>query len=561
MTSEEIRQKFLEYFERNGHTVRPSSSLVPEDDASVLFTTAGMQQFKPYYVGEKDPISDFGGFNTVSVQKCVRTSDINEVGDDTHLTFFEMLGNFSFGDGAYFKEEAIKYGFEFIREEMGLSIDYVSIFHGENGIPRDEDSARIWKSLDENIEIREFGKADNFWGPTGDEGPCGPTTEIYVNGVEVWNIVFNEYYHDKDKNLSPLRHKGVDTGMGLERLLTQKNGKKSFYDTDLFADLLRDSSLLTPEAVGQRVIADHMRAAVFMIADGVIPTNTDRGYILRRLLRRGVIKMKERRLPHEIIDTICEKYGSAYPNLISGKARIVSVIREEFDKFELTIEKGLKEFEKMKKNGISGKEAFVLFSTYGFPLELTLELAKDEGIEVDVNAFYEEEKKHQEVSRTASRGMFKGGLQSHGEMSIKYHTATHLLLAALRAILGPHIEQRGSNINDERLRLDFSHPDKMTDEEKKEVEDWVNNAIMEDLNVSWSEMGVSEAKEKGAIGVFDDKYGEKVKVYAIGRDDNFVSIEICGGPHVECTGTMGKFKILKEEAVSQGVRRVKAILT
>ena len=580
MTSEEIREKFLKYFEERGHTRVPSSSLVSEDDASVLFTTAGMQQFKPYYTGVKDPQVDFGSYSTTSAQKCIRTSDIEEVGDDTHLTFFEMLGNFSFGKGAYFKKEAIAFAHEFITKEMGLTIDYVSIFQGEEGVPRDDGSERIWKSLDPEIEVREFGREDNFWGPTGDEGPCGPTTEVYVNGVEIWNIVFNEYYCDIEKNLTPLEQKGVDTGMGLERLLVHSNGVESIYETDLFTNILREASKLTEDTRSQRIIAEHVRSAIFMIADGVIPSNTDRGYILRRLLRRTVTRSDTKKIEKEnikaLVGLIIEKYSGVYRNLKDNTviteesyieessnptARsitmpIISVIETEIEKFERTIEKGLKEFEKMKSNGIDGKEAFILFSTYGFPLELTQELAKENGIKVDVNEFEKEMQKHKEASRTASAGMFKGGLQDHSEKSLKYHTATHLLLAGLRAVLGEHVEQRGSNINEERLRLDFTHPEKMTDEQKDKVEDFVNNAISQNLPVSFSEMSVEEAKEMGALGVFEDKYGDKVKVYKVSD----LSMEICGGPHVERTGEMGTFRIKKEESVSAGVRRIKAVL-
>jgi len=565
MTSQEIRQKFLDYFKVQGHVVVPSSSLVPEDDASVLFTTAGMQQFKPYYVGARDPEKDFGSFSTASVQKCVRTSDIEEVGDDTHLTFFEMLGNFSFGEGAYFKKEAITFAHEFITKEMGLGIDYVSIFEGTDGIPRDDESEAIWKSLDPAIEVRAFGREDNFWGPTGEEGPCGPTTEIYVNGVEVWNVVFNEYFQDREKNFTPLERTGVDTGMGLERLLVQENAVGSIYETDLFKGIMDQAGLVADNNVSKRIISDHFRTAVFMISDGVIPSNTGGGYILRRLLRRSVIKSTQREINtatiSTLVDFVIDNYSSIYPDLLDNRGIIKQVIEEELSKFALTIEKGLKEFEKVSGEHMSGADAFVLFSTYGFPLELTIELAKERGIEINIQEFEKEMEKHQEASRTASAGMFKGGLQDHSEMSVKYHTATHLLLAALRDVLGEHVEQKGSNINKERLRLDFSHPEKLTDKQKKEIEDWVNNAVMRDLGVSWSEMSVDEAKQKGAIGVFDDKYGDRVKVYSISDGEEVVSMEICGGPHVEVTGTMGTFKIKKEEAVSQGVRRIKAVLT
>jgi len=562
MNSEEIRERFLKYFEDNAHTRVSSSLLVPEDDASVLFTTAGMQQFKPYYTGTRDPEIDFSSRNTTSVQKCVRTSDIEEVGDDTHLTFFEMLGNFSFG--GYFKEEAIKHAHEFITKEMGLPIDYVSVFAGDEDVPRDDESERIWKSIDENITIKEFGREDNFWGPTGSEGPCGPTSEVYVNDVEVWNLVFNEYYCNADKSLKKLEQNGVDTGMGLERLLVMSQGVNSIYDTDLFEGLLKEASKLTDESKSQRILADHMRTGIFMVADGVVPSNTDRGYILRRILRRSVMRSSNREIKKDqvknFVNVVIDKYGDVYPGLKKDSAGLEAVINEEFEKFAKTLEKGLKEFEKLSKYGLSGKDAFILFSTYGFPLELTLELADEADIHVDVEEFNTEQQKHQETSQTSSAGMFKGGLADHSETSLKYHTATHLLLAALRDVLGEHVSQRGSNINDKRLRLDFMNPEKMTDEEKEKVEMWVNDAISKELPVSFSEMTVDEAKAKGAIGVFDDKYGDKIKVYQVGEGDNMVSMEICGGPHVENTGTLGTFKIKKEESVSAGVRRIKAIL-
>ncbi len=560
MTSQEIREKFLTFYKDRGHTVVPSSSLVPEDDSSVLFTTAGMQQFKPYYTGARDANADFNSQNTTSVQKCVRTSDIEEVGDDTHLTFFEMLGNFSFG--GYFKEEAIKSAHEFITEVMGLEIDYVSVFEGDKDVPRDDESEEIWKSLDANIDVREFGREDNFWGPTGSEGPCGPTTEVYVNDVEVWNIVFNEFYKDADGNYTPLEQKGVDTGMGLERLLVQKNKVNHIYQTDLFKKVLDIAHELTDSDEGARVIADHMRTALFMIADGVTPSNTDRGYILRRLIRRSVMKTTKRTLSQEnisdILDTFVDIYGGVYEKLDDPYVvdNVRGVIYEEVVRFENTIEKGMKEFERLSGSDISGADAFVLFSTYGFPLELTLELAQEKGIKVDTDGFKAEEAKHQEESRTASAGMFKGGLADHSEMSVKYHTATHLLLAALREVLGDHVEQKGSNINEKRLRLDFSNPEKLTDEQKSKVEEWVNDKISKEIDVTSSEMSLDEAKAQGALGVFGDKYGETVSVYRI--ED--VSLEICGGPHVENTGVLGTFRIKKEESVSAGVRRIKAVL-
>jgi len=579
MKSEEVRKKFLEFFSAKGgpasggegHKIVPSSSLVPENDPSVLFTTAGMQQFKPYYTGDKNAQKDFGTLNTVSIQKCVRTSDIEEVGDDSHLTFFEMMGNFSFaspatpersdgGRGGYFKKEAIKYAYEFITKEMGLKIDYVSIFKGDpstnlgQAIPRDEESYNVWKETDSSIEIKEFGKEDNFWGPTGNEGPCGPTTEIYVNGVEIWNIVFNEYYSHPDSSLTALETKGVDTGMGFERLVVAVQKKKSIYETDLFDFIIKKLGFIEDEKQ-KRIMADHIKASIFLISDGITPSNTDRGYILRRLLRR-VIRHKLNNID-ELVDIIISKYFDVYNNL--DKDNIKKIINTEKEKFEETLNKGLKQFEKAKMI-----DPFILFSTYGFPLELTMELAKERGIEIDIKDFEEKMKEHQEISRAGMEEKFKGGLAGHSEMEIKYHTATHLLHQALREILGNHVFQKGSNITPKRLRFDFSHLDKMTDEEKKKVEDLINQKIKENLSVSFEEMKVEEAKKQGALGVFDEKYGEKVKVYSVGNPSTssgqVFSKEICGGPHVKNTSELGKFRIQKEEAVSAGVRRIKAIL-
>jgi len=535
MQSNEIREKFLEFFEKRGHKRVPSSSLVPENDSSVLFTTAGMQQFKPYYLGKRDAIKDFGSLNTVSVQKCVRTSDIEEVGDERHLTFFEMLGNFSFG--GYWKKEAIQYAYDFITKEVGLKIDYVTVFEGETGVPADTESEDIWKAIDPNLVVKKFGRADNFWGPTGEEGPCGPTTEIYVDGIEIWNIVFNEFYHNSDKSLKSLDIKGVDTGMGLERLalvscFPGQVGKKTIFDTDLFT--FADN----PQTKEERIIADHMRAAVHMIGDGVVPSNTERGYVLRRLIRRALAIGKEER-----------KIARISGNLTKDE-KILEILQRESFKFSETLEAGLKQFEK----GVV--DPFMLFTTYGFPIELTDEIAREKGITIDHKKFDEDFKKHQEVSKAGMEQKFKGGLAGHSEMEVKYHTATHLLHQALREVLGEDVFQKGSNITPERLRFDFSFPRKMTDEEKKKVEDLVNEKIKEALTVSYEDIPMEEAKGKGAIGLFEEKYGSKVRVYKIAD----FSLEFCGGPHVENTSILGKFRITKEEATSTGVRRIKAVL-
>ncbi len=559
MESKEIRDKFLRFFEERGHKVVPSASLVPENDPSVLFTTAGMQQFKPYYVGTKNAEQDFNSLNTTSVQNCVRTSDIDEVGDDTHLTFFEMLGNFSFG--GYWKEEAIKYAYDFITKELGPTIDYVSVFKDESsGIPADEESAAIWQKLDPTLKIKEHNKDDNFWGPTGEEGPCGPTTEIYINGVEIWNVVFNEYYKTKAGEYQPLKTKGIDTGMGLERLLVQVQNKNNIFETDLFKPMMLEIERLAKvnNLKAARVVADHLRTAAFMIADGVTPSNTDRGYILRRLLRRAVRFADKLELPAGnlagLTSVIEQIYASEYPELKNQNAKIKSEIQNEESKFRETLSKGLKEFER-------GVDPFVLFTTYGFPFELTQELAAEKGQKLDESDFKRKLEEHQALSRSGAEQKFAGGLASHSEQVVKYHTATHLLNQALHDVLGEGVEQRGSNITDERLRFDFSHPSKLTDEEKQKVEKIVNEKIKADLPVNFVVLPKAEAEQTGARHMFNEKYGDEVKVYYIGDSlANAYSKEFCGGPHVERTGALGSFKIIKEEAVAAGIRRIKAVL-
>jgi len=536
LTSNELRQRFLKFFESKGHTIVPSSSLVPKDDNSVLFTTAGMQQFKPYYLGIKDPMQDFGSKNTVSVQKCIRTNDIEEVGDDTHLTFFEMLGNFSFG--GYWKKEAIAYAYEFITKELGLTIDYVSVFKDdESGIPEDNESRVIWKSIDPNITVKDHKKEDNFWGPTGEEGPCGPTTEIYINGVEIWNIVFNEYYKSKDGAYKPLEIKGIDTGMGLERLLVQVQKKNNVFETDLFAETY------TRE---ERIVSDHIKASLFMISDGIRPSNTGQGYILRRLIRRAV------RFSNNSIDSVLENIKTIYNGIYNLEN--FSEIKKEEDKFRVTLESGQKAFEK-------GEDPFVLFTTYGFPIELTVELAKEHGKNVDIEEFNKKMKSHQELSRQGAEQKFKGGLSGTGEMETKYHTATHLLHQALRDVLGDSVTQKGSNITAERLRFDFAFDRKLTDDEKNRVELLVNEKIALKLPVRKVTMKKDEAEKTGALHFFGEKYPDEVNVYFVGDTlETAFSKEFCGGPHVENTEVLGKFKIQKEEAVSAGVRRIKASL-
>ncbi len=556
MNSGELRKKYLDFFKEKGHAIVPSSSLVPVDP-SVLLTTAGMQQFKPYYLEEKSPYGD----SVASIQKCFRTSDLDSIGDESHLSFFEMLGNFSFGD--YFKEGAIKYAHEFITKEIGLKIDHVSVFEGDSaaGIPEDKDSEKIWKSIDPFLEVVKAGKADNFWGPTGEEGPCGPTTEIYINGIEIWNIVFNEYYRDKSGHYERLKTPGVDTGMGLERLAMVSQDKKNIFETDLFA-------LIMNAVQNNRIAADHMRGIVFLIADGVTPLNIGRGYILRRLIRRIATKGFGSFM-ETAARVVIENYKDFYPELEKNRDKILRELKKEKGAFEKTFEKGVKKFEEyyqvgIVKNGVygnlpkrmRGRDIFELVTTYGFPLESIQEIAKERDVELDIDDFNELIKQHKKLSRTAAEGMFKSGLADHSEQVIKYHTATHLLLAALRKVLGEHVFQKGSNITSERMRFDFSHREKMTPEQIRQVEDLVNRKIQEDLPVKMEEMRLDEAKNQGAMGVFESKYGEKVKVYSIGD----FSKEICGGPHAERTGILGKFKIIKEEAISAGVRRIKAAL-
>ena len=545
MQSNEIRTKFLKFFESRGHKIIPSASLVPENDPSVLFTTAGMQQFKPYYTNPQSADKDFGNRNIVTAQKCIRTGDIDEVGDATHLTFFEMLGNFSFG--GYGRREAIEYAYEFITKEMNLEISYITVYKGEGVVPKDEESKKIWTELGVK-DIREDGK-DVFWGPTGDSGPCGPTTEIYCKNadgvdVEIWNIVFNEYFCDGSREkldkgeatLKKLPILGVDTGMGLERLTATVQKKKSVYGTDVFNN---------EENREERIVSDHLKAALFIISDGVIPANTGRGYVLRRLIRRAV------RFSKSPLSTEIERIKNIYTGVYALDDK--GEIEKEENKFRETLKHGLKEFEK-------GEDPFVLATTYGFPIELTLELAKEKGRTIDIEDFNKKMAEHQKLSQTASAGMFKGGLANHNEKTIKLHTAHHLLLAALQAVVSPTIKQRGSNITEERLRIDFLCDHKLTDEEKKKVEDWVNDKIKQGLNVVRREMPLVEAEKLGAEMEFGAKYPETVSVYFIeDKNGNAISREFCGGPHVADTAELGIFKIQKEEAVAAGIRRIKAI--
>jgi alanyl-tRNA synthetase len=550
MNSKEIREKFLEYFEKQGHKIVPSSSLL-SDDPSVLLTTAGMQQFKPYYTNPSAAQDKYGSVNVVSVQKTFRTSDIDEVGNESHLTFFEMLGNFSFGD--YFKEKAIKYGYDFIVKELGLKIDYVSVFEGDKNIPADTESEEIWKSIDPDIEVKKFNRKENFWGPTGNEGPCGPTSEIYVDGIEIWNLVFNEYLCHKDGSFTKLDFPGVDTGMGLERLAMVVQKKKTIFETDLFGFILNKMSTDINEEK-RRIVADHLRGIVFLISDGVLPSNKEAGYILRRLIRR-VISYDIN--SEELLKSIVGEYKDFYSEL--NEENILSVYREENERFSKTLKKGLRELDKL--TDVDTKSAFNLYQSFGLPYEVIKDSAGEKAKNLKREDFDKELEKHQEISR-AGAGTFKGGLADDNPQTIKLHTAQHLLLAALQEVLGKDVKQRGSNITSKRLRMDFSHDKKLSDEEKQRVEDIVNEKIREGLDLTHEEIPREEAEKLSAEMEFGTKYGDTVSVYIIkNKEGDVFSIEFCGGPHVKNTDELGKFEIKKEKAVSVGIRRIRATLT
>ena len=583
MKAIDIRNKYLEYFKNNVHSVIPSAPLIPENDPSVLFTTAGMQPLVPYLLGEKHP----AGKRLVDYQKCVRTNDIEEVGDNRHLTYFEMLGNWSLGD--YFKEESIKMSYEFLTKELQIPAEKISVtcFEGDADCPRDEKSAECWEKVGIPKErIYYFGKDDNWW-IAGEEGPCGPDTEMFYDTgkpkcsdkcdpscgcgkyVEIWNNVFMEYFKDKDGKYTKLAQQNVDTGLGLERMAMLLQGKETPFETELFETIMKKLEELqkVDEISSRRIIAEHLRSSMMIICDGGRPSNSDRGYILRRLIRRMIRHMNKLQISLDelstLIDINVENLKEMYPALEQNKETIKNVIIEEKDKFVKTLTKGEKEFikeiEEVKKQGktkIEGKMVFRLYDTYGFPPEVTEELATENGMTIDRAEFEKLFKEHQEKSRAGAEHKFKGGLASTGEMETKYHTATHLLNSALRVVLGSHIHQKGSNITEERMRFDFSHPTKMTDEEKKKVEDLVNKWIQEAIPVEHLEMKKDDAIKMGAEAMFIEKYGDIVSVYKIGE----VSIELCGGPHVSNTSELGHFKIKKEESSSSGVRRIKAIL-
>ncbi len=552
-----------------------SSSLIP-DDPSVLLTTAGMQQFKPYYIGKADPMKEFGSRNTASVQKCFRTSDIDEVGDKTHLTFFEMLGNFSFG--GYFKRKAINWAYDFVVNILGLSRDriYVTVFGGDEEVPFDKESYDIWHKEvglpEENI--KKHGREDNFWGPTGNEGPCGPTTEIYVDGVEIWNLVFNEYYCRSDKSLEKLEMPGVDTGMGLERLAVMLQGSGNVFETDLFhplASVIREAKPGLEDRI-VRVLADHLRSAIFLIADGVRPSNKEAGYILRRLLRRVLVYEIKHDIHAELfalaVPVIKNQYAKWYPEMENDR-EILNVMMDEKSKFEKALAQGVKEIEKY--DAISAKDAFYIYETFGLPFELQKELVPDKTGELKKEDFDKEFEKHQEISRAGlekkfgghglilDTGELKASTQEELEKVTRLHTATHLLQAALRKVVGDEVKQMGSDITAERLRFDFSFPRKLTSEELQKVEDLVNEVVQKDLLMSYKEMPLEEAKETGALFFFKEKYPDRVKVYYAGHNlDDAFSKEFCGGPHVTNTLKVGKFKITKQESVGAGVKRIRA---
>lgn len=590
MTADELRNKYIEFFVSRNHAHISGKSLIPENDPTVLFTTAGMHPLVPYLLGQDHP----AGTRLVNYQRCVRTGDIEDVGDFSHLTFFEMLGNWSLGD--YFKDESIRMSYEFLTEWLGLPPEKLSVtcFAGDESVPRDEQSAEVWRELgipDERIWF--LGREDNWWGPAGATGPCGPDTEIFVDtGVaggpdsrpgdndgkymEVWNNVFMQYNKREDGVFDELERRCVDTGMGIERTVTMLQGKQNVYQTEVFTPILDSIGELSGVRYGDdpeldrafRIVADHARTAAFILADerGVAPTNVGAGYVLRRLIRRAVRFGRklgfEKPFLGEPARLVLDMYREPYPMLAERAEEALEELRNEEERFLLTLKKGEQEFEKMlpnlRKNAtavVPGRLAFKLYDTYGFPIEMTEELASEEGMSVDREGFEEAFRKHQEKSKQ-DPGQYKGGLADRSEETTRLHTATHLLHQALRDVLGDHVAQKGSNITPERLRFDFSHPDKMSTEQLQQVEQKVNEQIRRRLPVSWQTMKLKEAKENGAIALFSDKYDEDVKVYDIGD----YSREVCGGPHVHNTAELGRFRIKKEQSSSQGVRRIKAVL-
>lgn len=592
ITSKQLRKMWLDFFSERGHAIISSASLIPENDPTVLFTTAGMHPLVPYLLGAKHP----SGNRLCDCQKCVRTGDIDEVGDSSHCTFFEMLGNWSLGD--YFKTEMVKWSYEFLTDKKYLALDKnrlaVTVFEGDNDCPRDTATAELWEQCGikkENIFF--LPKKHNWWGPAGVTGPCGSDTEMFIDTgkpkccencspacdcgkyLEIWNDVFMEFNKTADGKYEPLKQKNVDTGMGLERTVAVLNGKKSVYETDLFAPIISEIEKLSGKKYGVdeqtdraiRIVADHTRTATFILGDerGVTPSNVDQGYVLRRLLRRavrfaGVLEMKGSDLS-KVAAAVADNYKDVYPELNQSRGKICAEIDAEVERFEKTLQGGIREFEKLAKylvgNVVSGKAAFKLYDTYGFPIEMTQELAREHGFTVNIADFEKAFDEHRRKSQAGAEQKFKGGLADNTETVARLHTATHLMHRALKVVLqDENANQKGSNITAERLRFDFSFPRPMTDEEIQKVEDIVNEAIKADVPVVCEEMSVDEAREKGAVGLFAAKYGEKVKVYTMGK----YSCEICGGPHAARTGELGRFKIVKEQSSSAGVRRIKAVL-
>jgi alanyl-tRNA synthetase len=586
LSTDDLRTKYLEFFKSKGHAVIPGAPLVPENDPTVLFTTAGMHPLVPYLLGEKHP----AGTRLTDVQRCVRTGDIDEVGDASHLTMFEMLGNWSLGD--YFKEGAIQMSFEFLTQVLGIPLEKfaVTCFAGDADCPRDDESAAVWEKLGVPRErIGFLPKAKNWWGPAGQTGPCGPDSEMFYwvgptdlpppgsnpatddpNWMEIWNDVFMQFRKNEDGSFTPLTQQNVDTGMGLERVAAVLQGVKSVYDTDAMQPLVQSVTELATEKPADaerhtRIIVDHLKAACFIIADGVKPSNVDQGYVLRRIIRRAIRSARTLGIAYDgsltphVAAVVITQYQRAYPFLREKADLITETLRHEEQQFGRTLQDGMKQFSKAMldtKDKLDGVTAFHLYDTYGFPIEMTRELATEFGKTVDDEGFAKAFAEHQAKSRAGAEQKFKGGLADHSGATTKLHTATHLLNAALRQVLGDHVQQKGSNITAERLRFDFNHPDKMTPEQIAQVEKLVNDAIQADYPISYHVTTVEGAKQEGAIGVFDDRYGSEVKVYTMGT----FSKEICGGPHVAHTGLLGGFKIQKEESSSAGVRRIKAVV-
>ena len=583
MKAKDLKKKYFEFFKEKKHKLISSASLIPEHDPTVLFTTAGMHPLVPYIMGEKHP----SGKRLVDVQKCIRTGDIDEVGDTTHLTFFEMLGNWSLGD--YWKKEAIEWSYDFLTSKKWLGLDknklYITVFKGDKDAPKDEESAKIWKSLGiPDKRIFYLPKEDNWWGPAGSTGPCGPDTEMFYDTgkekcgkdckpgcscgkyFEVWNDVFIQYNKTKDGKYKPLKQKTVDTGMGVERTVAMLEGKETVFEIDEFKPIIekiKDNSKIKDKK-SIRIIADHLKAAVFILSENIAPSNLDQGYVLRRLIRKSIrhfrlLGIDKQNFTSELAEIVIKTYKTDYKELRQNKNFILDELEKEEKKFKKTLETGLREFNKLisKEEKITGKDAFLLFSSYGFPLEMTEELAQEKGLKFNKEEFEKEFKKHQELSRAGAQKRFKGGLADNSEETKRLHTATHLLNEAIRVVFkDKKIVQKGSNITPERLRFDFNFDRKLTEEEIKEIEDLVNKKIKEDLEIKKEEMSLEAAKKKSAQGVFGHKYADKVSVYTI----NDFSTEICGGPHVKNTKELGKFKIIKEESSAAGIRRIKAVL-